>query len=405
MMKRNVITKVMETSGAKFYGLFVGVFSLSYSAHVLGVEGRGLFATVTTWIGMFAVLSSLSLGQSFFKALSLVQGKPKKELVGSSFYLVIALSSFASLSWFASFLIGVLPEMSLSLLIVGGVLIPLFIWDQISPNIMSSLGLISSYNKSVIISRTVTIGSLFILLAVEPRVEFALIATFLGYTIAFLFNYNAIYSVLGVVKLRVTYIKTLVIEGGKLHLNTITAFVVSGTDIIMLSKLSTMESVGHYQLSVQLLNLLYILPQSIALIVYGMVDKNGKINWFKHRNLLFWGIASLVVLVPSIFLLSDFFIRLIAGEAFLESAHLLKMQSMILLPAFLAIMLAPQWISQGYVWTMSIVGSVSAILNLCLNYFLIPIYDTYGAIYSSAITYYLFFPINIWMIWKCQRLR
>ena len=210
-MKGKFLNKIIETSGAKFYGLFVGVFSLSYSAHILGVEGRGLFASVTTWIGMFAVLSSLSLGQSFFKALSLVQGESKKELVGSVFYLLVALSSLASLSWFVSFFLGILPEISLSLLTVGGMLIPLFIWDHISPNVMSSLGLISSYNKSVILSRTVTVGSLFLLLSIGPKVEFALIAIFLGYISAFLFNYKAIYSLLGVVKLRVKYIKTLVL--------------------------------------------------------------------------------------------------------------------------------------------------------------------------------------------------
>ena len=60
---RELWGNIAHTSGAKIYSLLVGVFSLSLTARLLGPEGRGQVATITTWVGMFSTFAYLSLGQ------------------------------------------------------------------------------------------------------------------------------------------------------------------------------------------------------------------------------------------------------------------------------------------------------------------------------------------------------
>ena len=45
---------IAHTSGAKVYSLLVGVLTLSLTARLLGPEGRGQVAVITTWVSMFS---------------------------------------------------------------------------------------------------------------------------------------------------------------------------------------------------------------------------------------------------------------------------------------------------------------------------------------------------------------
>ena len=131
---RELWSRILSTSGAKLYAAFVGVFTLSITARVLGPDGRGQVAAITTWVGMFATFGSLSLGQIAIHraARGGEQGAswlPRAFSVLGSFTIAATM-----IGWLLALAISqgssLFNHVAPALLALGFALLPMMLWEQ-----------------------------------------------------------------------------------------------------------------------------------------------------------------------------------------------------------------------------------------------------------------------------------
>lgn len=185
-------------------------------------------------------------------------------------------------------------------------------------------------------------------------------------------------------------IKDLFVVSFPMFLTSAMYIVMSQTDILMLGSLSTMADVGVYAVVVKLATLTVFILTSINAIVapkFSELYHSGKVEELKNiaqksSKLMFWG--SLPIIIINIFF--GIFILQLFGDEFSRGYYALL---------FLTI---------GY-FVNSLVGSVGYLLNMSghqkefnkiiifgglvnivLNYFLIPVYGIYGAAFGSMIS-------------------
>ena len=97
---RELWGNIAHTSGAKIYSLLIGVLILSLTARLLGPEGRGQFATISTWVGMFSSFAYLSLGQVALHRMASDQMKNRfGHLLGSLLLVTIIVTLVGWLHW------------------------------------------------------------------------------------------------------------------------------------------------------------------------------------------------------------------------------------------------------------------------------------------------------------------
>lgn len=400
--------KIIATGGAKFYGIFIGIFTLSITARYLGPEGRGIIASVISWVTMFSIFLHFSLGQIFI--LSLSKNEQKDALSDGISTLIFSIVSFTLLGWLIAALLYMYTDTFItieqSFLIIGFLMLPFFIWESYASYIFTGLEKINTYNKAQVLGRTVSGLVLVIsILYLNGGVEAALLSTFLGQLVVFIFCASSIYQFVELSTKKL--LKNLLLffkDGVKLHFNAICAFLVSGVDVIMVNNFKGPEEAGYYQLGAQLLSLTLILPQAASMIIYGRIGTLGAVKaWTSQKKILFQTLLIMLLLALIAALTADYFILLIAGDKFYPTVDLFRLQLISVIGMSISIIMASQWVARGYLIASSVLGITISILNLIGNYLLIPTYGMYGAAYSTIFVYTVAIFVNGWMYFKCER--
>ncbi|WP_430466745.1 polysaccharide biosynthesis C-terminal domain-containing protein [Winogradskyella ouciana] len=160
-------------------------------------------------------------------------------------------------------------------------------------------------------------------------------------------------------------------------------------DVILLDNLSTAFETGIYSKGVSITEYLWQIPMLLSTVVFARSavskDDRGfslKVAQLLRLSFLIIGIASLVL-----FLLSEFIIVLMFGEAFINSVLVLNtlLPGVVLLTIFKVINMDLS--GKGKPW-VSLKAMVPAlIINIILNIILIPEYGASGAAMASTISY------------------
>lgn len=160
-------------------------------------------------------------------------------------------------------------------------------------------------------------------------------------------------------------------------------------DVILLDRLSTAFETGIYSKGVSVTEYLWQIPMLLSTVVFARSavskDDRGfslKVAQLLRLSFLVIGIASLVL-----FLLSEFIIVLMFGEAFINSVLVLNtlLPGVMLLTIFKVINMDLS--GKGKPW-VSLKAMVPAlIINIILNIILIPEYGASGAAMASTISY------------------
>lgn len=281
---RELWRNIMHTSGAKIYSMLVGVFTLFLTARLLGPEGRGQVAIITTWVTMFCTFAYLSLGQV---ALHRMAEDRDQKYFGSllgSLLLMAALLTIAG--WLVAFGIyrwspeGPFKGLDAFPLVLGFLALPFMIWERYGSSLLMGLERILIYNRYQIIGRTVSVAVLMALVGVYGSgIAGVLEANLLGQVIV----------AIGGIKFLFTFarnkglnchpnkneINALLSGSAKLHLNAIGAFLLNSANILILNHYHGAELTGYFQLAVQLVGVLMLIPQAACMVIYGQVTRLG----------------------------------------------------------------------------------------------------------------------------------
>jgi O-antigen/teichoic acid export membrane protein len=171
-------------------------------------------------------------------------------------------------------------------------------------------------------------------------------------------------------------------------------------DQVMISMLLGVTDIGYYRISVSwMFAITYLLPISAyAMYPYFSSSQDKKILASMVQKSIKY--AAMFVF-PAAFLLSAFstiFIQFLYGENFLEAGSILRILSFVAIPLMMTILIATFFSGIKRPDVVGKITSILILLNVLLNYFMIPLYGAEGAAIATLISKSLELAILLWVL-------
>ncbi len=370
----------------------VGFFTLLFVARALGPENFGILNYAIAFVSLFSVLTSLGIERIIIREL--IEGTvDATELLSTSFYLKV----------FGSLLL-VFIATSLSFFFdETGKSIPLLIFLFSLTSLLQTMDVVEYWYQSQMTSRIpvfakmipfllASAGKVFIatyfksvvILAIVYLAEAILIAFFLFY----LRKHQQMFSISLV---NISKAKKMLKESLPLIFSTIFVTIYLRIDQVFLQHMATPEIAGMYAASVRISEIPFIIGTLFANAALPVIIKNRKIeekNFFIDLKFLF----SIVIIVGVIISLlvsffSEYIVLLIFGKQYLAAAPLLAIQIWSLTFVYLGVAQGIWIISEKFSSISLIATATGALVNVLLNFLLIPKFSAAGAAYATVIAY------------------
>ncbi len=409
---KNAWISIAYTSGAKIYSLVIGLIMLSVTARLLGPEGRGQVAVITTWVSIFSTFMSLSLGQVALHRMVADTDRGRFGVLLGSLILLTALLTTAG--WIIGFVLygtnthGIFKDLPLFALFIGFLTLPFMVWEQYSSSLLMGVGRIGIYNWYQVAGRTAMLLVVVILIyGVGIGVVGVLAANLLGQIIVAAGGIGVLLNIAKQTESRckpdIVEIASLLMGGAKLHLNAIGAMLTASASILIINEYHGVEQAGYYQLAVQLMSVLGIIPVSASMVIYGKVTALGPDKaWPENKKLLVQLTLVMILIGGVAALIAPWLIKILAGEMFKPSVEPFQLMLLGLVGATFSIIMSPQWIGRGYFLLASGLTLFVGCINLIANFMLIPRYGISGAVYAYIGTNVTSIIGNGAMAYYCQ---
>ena len=387
--------------GEKILRMVVGLFVGIWVARYLGPEQFGLFSYAQSFVGLFTAIATLGLDGIIVRELVKDESR-RDELIGTSFWLKVmgAMIVLAILAIAVNFTSNDSYTNMLVFIIA-------------SATIFQSFNVVDFYFQSKVLSKYVVytnIISLFIssivkislILNEAPFESFAWVILFDSFVLAcgFIYFYiktNSISIIRNLTFSKVTAI-SLLKDSWPLILSGIVISIYMKIDQVMIKTMLDSEAVGQYSAAVKLSEAWYFVPMVIASSLFPAIvnakKQSEELYYNRLQNLydlMVWG--AILIAIPTLFL-SDYIILTLYGEAYIQASGVLALHIWAGVFVFLGVASSKWFIAenlQKYSFYRTLAG---ALINIVLNYILIPLYGIYGAAFatliSQAVASYLF---------------
>jgi len=384
--KRNflwmLVSKVVQISAGLLMGALIN--------RSLGPEGRGIYAEVLTWVGLFVMVFGVSLDTAIYHLAN-------REVYGnddaSRFTTILWLNLGYSLAGMAALTLLVYTRPHLfSATTANHVMLLAFL---IITN-MLALNLLVFYQAVGRIRAAAVIGGIQYLVQL-PLILAAYARGFL--TLPFILWSMAIMQVAAVVLLLALAVKGGLLAGSfslemakviwgaglKQHVATVSTFVYMKINQLILFKYCGEADTGVFSVALAMAMALMFIPQTFQTVLYPRVIHAADDYEVTVRALrvgfYVWGLAILVIL-----LLAKPLLLLYAGPQFLPSVNLLRI---LLVAAWflpLSSLVAPYYVKAGAFGLAAASAIIIGVFSIALNFLLIPHYAALGAALATSIT-------------------
>jgi O-antigen/teichoic acid export membrane protein len=195
--------------------------------------------------------------------------------------------------------------------------------------------------------------------------------------------------------------------GARLHLNAVGAFLVAQSGVLILNHFRTSAETAYYQLALQLVAAIQVLPAAVSTVAYGIVSREGAdAGWSDHRRLLIQALAAVSVVVAVAYAAAPVAVRLLAGRDFLPSVDVFRILLLGVIGMTMSTVMASQWIGRGFFLRVALMSGVSGLAVLGANWLVIPRYGMQGAAWVMVGVYTISIIVNgIMILWGERRWR
>ena len=404
---------IAHTSGAKIYAMALGIFTLFLTARLLGPDGRGQVAAITTWVNLFSTFAYLSLGQVALHRMSVDRQQSRFGYLLGSLLLMTGVLTIGGWGVASGMYLanpdGTFKGLPLESLVIGFLALPFLIWEQYGSSMLIGLNRIRIYNRYQVAGRTLAVVAVFAWVGLLGwGVKGALGASLLGQVIVSLGGIRYLLAFARNKRQQCqanqAELKALLSGGFKLHLNAIGSILFTSVNILILNHYHGAEQTGYFQLATQLLSGLMIIPQSASMVIYGKVTTLGPNGaWPDNFRLLVQVTIGMIALSMIAALLAPWGITLLAGDDFRPAVQPFQWMLPGLIGMTFSAVMAPQWIGRGYFWQAAGLTLLVGLINLAANLWLIPIHGMQGAVYAFLGTYTFSILGNGAMAWHCNK--
>ncbi|MCJ8325306.1 MAG: flippase [Rhizobiales bacterium] len=400
--------------GARIFRMGVGFFVIILMTRYLGPDNFGLLSYSQSFVALFVAMSTLGLEVILTRELT--KNKSETDLIlGTAIVLKLVASVLAFLCIVgANIYIDDDKASRLTNIIAFTIFfqsINLGIDTYFQANIISKY---SSISKTVvyILSTILKLSLIYFeaeLIYFAYVLVFDAIITFIGYLYIYSLQKKNILS------LRFSTEKALFLlkSGLPMLLVSMAVFFYTKIDQIMIKFLLDNEAVGHYAAAIKVSELFYFIPLLITQSVFPKIiqekESGNNESYFKLLlniyKIVLWISLAIVVIIVSF---SDLIVDILFGAAFAPSAGILSVLTYSLILVSIGSVntkiLYAEHLEKKYLYR-SIFGIV---VNIGLNYLLIPIYGAVGAAIATLatlITIHYIYDLFDRDLWKFYHLK
>ncbi|MBW2219572.1 MAG: flippase [Deltaproteobacteria bacterium] len=385
----------MERLLAMVVTLFVGI----YVARYLGPQRFGILSYAISFVGIFSVIATLGLDQIAVREF-INEPVKRESILGTLFWLKLS-GAFV-----------VLGLILFALLFTNNdALTELLIFIIAASLIFQSFNVIDFYFQSQVLSKYIVFAQVFqLVLSSIAKISLVLLnGDLLWFGIVILcdgiiFSAGLLYFFhlrhKGIIlrwKFDIIFAKRLLMESWPLALSGLAVTVYMKIDQIMIKEMLNTEAVGLYAAAVRLSEVWYFFPGIIMKSLFPAIisiknthDKVYRIRLQQLHDMLF-SVALVIALL--VFFFSQHIIVFLFGEQFLGASSLLAVHIWAGILVFPGNVRAHLIIIENKQIVALIFRSTGAILNIVLNYLLIPRFGAIGAAWATLASYIL--PICI----------
>ncbi|AJC20342.1 lipopolysaccharide biosynthesis protein [Pandoraea pulmonicola] len=389
MSKKDVLSAIFGSGFSRGYVLGSELVLLLITTSWMKPVDRGMYIAGFSLLKTVSIVSSLSFGQISIHLISERRNNSVGDIGGSLLagcvlFPAIALSGLYAYGCVSDDFRRIYVEPYWPLLAIG---LPIFVLELYFYAFLTALGRLNTGNKAIVVGKTVAWGGVLVLgflnshlNAVEVLVSlvagqlviilgycYGLISEFRRRKVHLTFEWSTFFGMLS--------------KSFRLHPSIIGTVIFGGVDVLIAFRLAGAKAASDYQIAVQLLAALSILPFAIAQFGYKIVPQLGaKLAWQRFRGIVYKGLAVHCLLAA-----------LSAGGGWFVAHHFFRGQYadagalyiVLVIGApglFLSLVMAPFWIGFGYFAATSTLTIVTGALMLPLGYLLTAQYGVIGTV-------------------------
>jgi O-antigen/teichoic acid export membrane protein len=378
----------MEQLLRLFAGLAVGV----YVARYLGPAQFGLLSYVLVFVPLFGAIAKVGLDGVVIREL-VTSATRQRDILGTAFRLKLfgAIAAIALLGASLPLTSNDFTVNAYILIVASGLLFQSFEvvdfhFQSISQAKYASICKLvqlvaSSIAKLWLVYEEASLGA-FVLLALLDQVSLAVAYVFVAWRKGFLTSLGAWSTPLA---------RSLVAESWPMVASGMAIMFYMRIDQIMIRELLGPESLGHYVAATRIAEVWYFIPAVLCAAMFpgvvraksdGVAAYEGRLVEI-YRGLLLLGLLC----AGGISLLAPFVVGLLYGEQYLMATPILQVQAWC--GVFVAIGIANEkwFITESRLGRYTRNTLIGAIVNLLLNWLLIPRFGAVGAAVATLIAY------------------
>lgn len=403
MSNKDALNAIFGSGFSRGYVLGSELLLLLITTTWMTPSDRGVYIAGFALLKTVTIICSLSFGQVAIHHISEKRYSSVGE-IGAN--LLIGCILFPAIAVVGLYIYGSISEEFrrtyvspfLLLLAIG---LPIFVLEVYFYAFLTALGRLNAGNAAIVVGKTLAWSCVLILGLVRGHLNaYEVLASLLGgqlvivlgYSIGIILEFRQRATLL-VVKWKTFF--GMLRKSIRLHPSIIGTIIFGGVDILIAFKLAGAKSASEYQIAMQLLSALSILPFAIAQFGYKLVSQLGAKNaWLRFQGLLYKTIALHCVLAV-------FSVGLVWGAAHYlfnkqyVNVSVLYMLLVVGVPGlFLSLVMAPFWIGFGYFSATSMLTIVTGTLMLPLSYAMTMHYGVKGTAVTFIIGQILSVVIN-----------
>jgi O-antigen/teichoic acid export membrane protein len=384
---------IAQTSAAKIYWALAALATATITARYLGPAGRGVYIAAVSWVTAFSTLGYLSLSQVI---VFMATGKEPEEwmprVVGT---LLAILAVIAILGWCVAAGIhfwrggALFRNLSPAVLLAAFCGLPFLLWVENGNGILMAIGKLHVLNTAQVSGATASLILTFAFIRIlQQGVTGALVALAISNAIVVTISLGYIVRRVSVIRFDGGAARELLTGGAKLHLNAIGTYLFTQANVLILNYYRSPQETAYYQLSVQLVTAMQLIPMAVSTVAYSIVARDGPdASWPEHRKLLGEVLLLVVALGVVAYFVSPLAIRVIFGAAFLPSVRLFRILLLAIVGMTMSAVMASQWISRGLFLQAALLTLFVGGATVAANLFVVPRWGTTGASWVTVGTY------------------
>ena len=371
----------------KFVRASLNFLLLIFLARFLGPTEFGVLNYLLALVFLFTSLSSLGINPVLTNTLIKNKRKTNNNIISNSYILRF----FSSLIGYLIFILFIIFLHGKNFYLNYSIIIGLSI-------IVKSYEVLFSYFESKSLSKYIVISQTISLVIVFSLIVFFL---YLELDIKYIYYCFLVDSLIILVLINIFFFKKernflFILDFEKIYkiiyksfpvlLSIVSIVIYMRIDQVMINLLLSESDVGIYSVSVRIVEMFHFIPKIIMVsyLPILLISKNYNFELIKINSLLF---KLSILVIFFIIILSKYITSILFGEIYIESVLTTILLSLSLIFVFIGVVNEHWYISKNLQKHYALNVFIAAIINIILNYFLIPSFGIIGAAYSTILTY------------------